>query len=120
TFAGSGLLAASHPQWLLFQSQAAEEAIATSDVLLSVGTCLPEMVNYGRLGPFARNDAERRVIALDPDAESIGVNRPVDLAVVGDLRLTIGQLADAIGEPLPRNAQLPRWRQLLADEIRSN
>jgi thiamine pyrophosphate-dependent acetolactate synthase large subunit-like protein len=120
TFAGSGLLAASHPQWLLFQSRAAEEAIAAADVLLSVGTCLPEMVNYGRLGPFARNDAERRVIALDPDAESIGVNRPVDLAVVGDLRLTIGQLANAIGEPMPRAAQLPRWRQLLADEIRSN
>ncbi|RYY72698.1 MAG: thiamine pyrophosphate-binding protein, partial [Comamonadaceae bacterium] len=77
TFAGSGVVAASHPQALQFQAQAAQDAIAACDVLLAVGTCFPEGANYGRLVAFAQNDAQRKVIALDTDAAAIGVNRPV-------------------------------------------
>lgn len=120
TFGGSGLMAAAHPQWLLLQSAVAEEAIAESDLLLSVGTCLPEMAYYGRLGPFARNDAGRQVIALDADVAAIGINRPVDLAVIGDLASSIEQLTGALGPARPLPPALPRWRQRLADETRAN
>ncbi|MBN9429609.1 MAG: thiamine pyrophosphate-binding protein [Burkholderiales bacterium] len=120
TFGGAGLMAAAHPQWLLLQSQAAEEAIGQSDLLLSVGTCLPEMAYYGRLGPFAHDDEGRQVIALDTDAAAIGINRPVDLAVVGDLGLSIGQLTEALGPARPAQPALARWRQMLADETRAN
>lgn len=116
TFAGSGLLAESHPQWLLYESEAAHEAIAAADLLLAVGTCFPENANYGRLGPFASHDAGRKVVALEPDLAAVGVNRPVDLAVVGDLRHGIARLADALAESRPPEPRLPGWRRALAAE----
>lgn len=120
TVAGSGLVAASHPQFLQLQSKAAEEAIAGSDLLLAVGTCLPENANYGRLAQFARNQSQRKVVALEADVAAVGINRPVDLAVIGDLSMSIRQLIKAWGEPMPANPALPEWRRLLAQEHQDN
>ena len=119
TFAGSGVLPSSHAQSLLLQGRAAQEAIAAADVLLAVGTCLPENVNYGRLAVFADNDAQRKVIALDTDVAAIGVNRPVDLAVIGHLPLAIESLRAALGEPRPRAERLRAWKEMQADEHRA-
>ena len=115
TFAGSGVIAASHPQALLFQGEAGQQAIAESDLVLAVGTCFPENANYGRLRAFATNEAHRKVISLDADPAAIGVNRPVDLAVVGDLERTLPQLIDAVATR-PRHPRLPQWKQLQASE----
>jgi thiamine pyrophosphate-dependent acetolactate synthase large subunit-like protein len=120
TFAGSGVVPSGHPQHLLFQSGAAEEAIAAADVLLAVGTCFPENLNYGRLAAFAANDASRKVIALDTDVAAIGVNRPVDLAVIGHLPLSIDQLRAAFGEPRRPTAQLRAWKNAEQDERRAS
>lgn len=116
TFAGSGVVSASHPQALLFQGEAAQEAIAACDVLLAVGTCFPENVNYGRLAAFARNDAQRKVISVDTDLAAIGTNRPIDVAVTGDLPLAIAQLIAAV-EPRPRHAYLAAWKDQQASEL---
>jgi thiamine pyrophosphate-dependent acetolactate synthase large subunit-like protein len=116
TFAGSGVLPAAHPQHLLFQSRAAEEAIAACDLLLAVGTSFPENVNYGRLAAFAQNDAGRQVIAMHTDVAAIGVNRPVDLAVIGHLPLAIEQLRAALGDPRPLAPRLAAWKQQESDE----
>lgn len=116
TFAGSGVIAAGHPQALRFQSEAGQQAIAQSDLVLAVGTCFPENTNYGRLQAFAANQAQRKVIVLDTDLAAVGVNRPVDLAVVGDLELTLRQLIEA----LPVRAvhpRLPEWKNLQTREL---
>lgn len=115
TFAGSGVVPANHPQALLFQSLAAQDAISRSDVLLAVGTCFPENVNYGRLAAFASNDAERKVISLETDAASIGLNRPVDVSVIGHLPLTIEQLNSAL-RPRVRDSRLDGWKERQAAE----
>ncbi len=115
TFAGSGVIAASHPQALLFQSEAGQQAISQSDLVLAVGTCFPENTNYGRLQAFAANDAQRKVISVDADLAAMGANRPVDLAVAGDLELALRQLIGA----LPGRAMHPRlreWKNLQALE----
>src|SRR5690606_22640789 len=96
TMGGTGVVPETHPQWLLHMSKAGQQAIAESDLMLAVGTCFPEMVNYGRLRHFSVNDENRKVILLDRAAGSVGVNRPVDHAVIGHLSLTIDQLADAL------------------------
>jgi thiamine pyrophosphate-dependent acetolactate synthase large subunit-like protein/acetyl esterase/lipase len=116
TVAGSGLISAAHPQLLLFQTQAAEEAIADSDLLLTIGTCLPENANYGRLAQFARNEKMRTVVSLDTDAAAIGINRPVDLAVIGDLKTCIAQLATALGAARSMNPKMGEWRAMLDRE----
>jgi thiamine pyrophosphate-dependent acetolactate synthase large subunit-like protein len=115
TFAGSGVVPAGHPQALLFQSQAGQDAIAASDLLLTVGTCLPENANYGRLAAFARGGAGRKVISLDTDPAAIGVNCPVDLAVLGPLPLTIEQLL-AAAPARPLESRLAAWKRQQSDE----
>jgi acetolactate synthase-1/2/3 large subunit len=116
TFAGSGVMPATHPQALLFQSAAAQEAIAACDVLLAVGTCFPENANYGRLGAFGSNEAQRKVIVLDADLSALGTNRPVDIPVVGDLPLVIAQLLAAVGAR-PRHPRLAAWKDQQASEL---
>ncbi len=116
SFAGSGVVPASHPQVLVFQGQAGQEAIAASDLLLAVGTCLPENTHYGRLGAFAEQADTRRVVVLHTDAASIGLNRPVDLALVGDLACMLAQLRAALPEPRARHPRLAPWKAMQARE----
>ena len=109
TFAGSGVVPARHPQALLFESEAGQQAIAASDLLLAVGTCFPENVNYGRLAAFQENADQRRCILVDGDPTAVGLNRPVDVAVIGALPAVLEQLRMPF---LPRaaNPRLPRWK----------
>jgi len=115
TFAGSGVVSSAHPQALIFQSEAGQQAIAQSDLLLAVGTCFPENTNYARLQAFSVNHAQRKVISLDADSVAMGANRPVDLAVVGDLELTLQQLGDALPVQAP-HPRLHDWKALQANE----
>jgi acetolactate synthase I/II/III large subunit len=45
------------------------------------------------------------VVQLDADAEEIGRNHPVDLAIVADARAGLGQLAELVGRTPPK----PAW-----------
>ena len=115
TFAGSGVISSAHPQALIFQSEAGQQAIEQSDLLLAVGTCFPENANYARLKAFSVNEAQRKVISLDTDSAAMGANRPVDLAVVGDLELTIQQLCDALTAQAP-HPRLKAWKAMQENE----
>jgi thiamine pyrophosphate-dependent acetolactate synthase large subunit-like protein len=115
TFAGSGVVPWAHPHALQFESGPGQEAIAGSDLLLAVGTCFPENVNYGRLAAFQQNDANRRCILVDGDAAAVGLNRPVDLALIGALPAVLAQLHQAIA-PRPANPRLPQWKQMQQEE----
>ena len=115
SFAGSGVVPARHPHALLFESAAGQQAIAASDLLLAVGTCLPENVNYGRLAAFQENADQRRCILVDGDPTAVGLNRPVDVALIGALPAVLEQLLDAL-PARPANPRLPRWKQQQEDE----
>lgn len=68
-----------------------------SDVILAVGTQLGETVQY--LMPPAWAGPERqRLIHLDADPAQIGVNRTVDVALVGDAKAGLDALATAVRE----------------------
>ena len=112
TLGGAGAFPETEPQWLRYMSKAGGEAIAAADLMLAVGTCLPETLNYGRLQNFAANDERRRLILVEPDATAVGVNRPVDLALVGQIDLVLAQMLDALneGSPFEENSNLKIWR----------
>lgn len=112
TMGGSGAVPETDAQVLLPMSEAGRSAIAGADLVVAIGTCFPEMSGYGRLSHFAEGDADRKVIVLERDAGAVGINRPVDLAVIGHLALTIAQLADEIEKqgPLQPQAGLPALR----------
>ncbi len=63
-------------------------AMRDADLVLVVGTRFNWMTQYGR-----RFNSEAKVIQIDIDAGEIGHNRAVDLGIVGDAKVVLGQLA---------------------------
>jgi acetolactate synthase-1/2/3 large subunit len=91
-------------------SDAAVEAVTDSDLCIAIGTELGEPVHFGRGRHWEANNANRKWILIEQDPEAIGVNRPIDLPLVGDLRAIVPQLADALADaPRVPSPQLDRW-----------
>lgn len=81
-------------------SPAANEAVEKSDLCVALGTELGEPMHYGRTQHWAANDANRKWVLVEQDPTAIGVNRPIDVPLVGDLRGVVPQLVEALrGDP---------------------
>jgi acetolactate synthase I/II/III large subunit len=99
-------------------SSTAVEAVVTSDVCVALGTELGEPVHYGKTRHWAQNNATRKWIYVEQDPMAIGVNRPVDVALVGDLRGVVPQLVEALKDsPRSPSADLARWIKQDADQL---
>jgi acetolactate synthase-1/2/3 large subunit len=79
-------------------SNASIEAVTESDLCLALGTELGEPVHYGRWRYWVKNETIRKWILVEQDAAAIGVNRPIDVPLVGDLRGVVPQLVAALKE----------------------
>ena len=91
-------------------SKAAIEAVVKSDLCVAIGTELGEPVHYGKWRHWAENNANRKWVYIELDPTAIGVNRPVDVPLVGDLRTVVPQLTAALeGHPRKPSAQLRDW-----------
>lgn len=77
-------------------SAAGIEAVVKSDLCLAIGTELGEPEHYGRGRHWAANDGERTWILVERDPKAVGVNRAIDIPLVGDLRAVVPQLAAAL------------------------
>ena len=64
--------------------------------VLALGTELGEPVHYGRWRHWMKNEANRKWIYVEQDPTAIGVNRPIDVPLVGDLRGVVPQLGRAL------------------------
>ncbi|WP_280398737.1 thiamine pyrophosphate-binding protein [Nocardia carnea] len=91
-------------------SPSAVEAVVHSDLCLAIGTELGEPVHYGRGRHWLENEAIRKWVLIEQDPTAIGVNRPIDVPLVGDLRAVVPQLTAAL-QDTPRTAtpELARW-----------
>ncbi|MDR3663765.1 MAG: thiamine pyrophosphate-binding protein [Mycobacterium sp.] len=91
-------------------SPAAVAAVVASDLCVALGTELGEPVHYGRTRHWAAGNDIRKWIYVEQDPTAIGVNRPVDVPLVGDLRGVVPQLVaalkDAPRQPSPELAAL--------------
>jgi acetolactate synthase-1/2/3 large subunit len=88
-------------------SASAVEAVVKSDLCIAIGTELGEPVHYGRGRHWAGNNAKRKWIYVQLDPTAIGVNRPIDVPLVGDLRAIVPQLVDGLGKTgRPASAEL--------------
>jgi acetolactate synthase-1/2/3 large subunit len=109
---GRGSLPPAHP---LYFHRTRKDALRAADVILIFGTPLDFRLGYGRdthLNPDAK------VIQVDLDGAEIGRNRHIDVGIVGDTGVVMGQLADAAAD-LERGggAAVKRWvRELRAKE----
>jgi thiamine pyrophosphate-dependent acetolactate synthase large subunit-like protein len=67
-------------------SPSAVEAVVNSDLCVALGTELGEPVHYGKTRHWAERNDIRKWIYVEQDPVAIGVNRPVDVPLVGDLQ----------------------------------
>lgn len=119
------ILPAMEDRSFAYSSAAGAEIASGSDVVLAIGTELGEPLNYGRGHAWKTGDAGRKWIYVERDATAIGVNRPIDVPLVGDLKDIIPQLTDALGalrRELP--ARIGEWtkirdaaKQALTDKV---
>ena len=82
-------------------SEASIDAVEESDVVVALGTELGEPLHFGRWRHWYDKEDERKWIYVQQDPTAIGVNRPIDVPLVGDLRAVVPQLSRAIGDALP-------------------
>lgn len=86
-----------------YASPAGIAAVAAADLVIAVGTEIGEPVHYGVGRHWAKGNTARKWIYIERDPLAIGVNRPIDAPLVGDLRDVVPQLTAAIA-PLARPA----------------
>lgn len=80
-----------------YSSKAGTEIAGLSDLVLAIGTELGEALNYGRGHAWTQGDGARKWIYVERDPLAIGVNRPIDVPLVGDLRDIVPQLSERLG-----------------------
>ncbi len=79
-------------------SEVSIDAVVESDLCVALGTELGEPSHYGRWRHWVDNEATRKWVYVQQDPTAIGVNRPVDVPLVGDLRGVVPQLVRALGD----------------------
>jgi thiamine pyrophosphate-dependent acetolactate synthase large subunit-like protein len=97
-------------------SPAGAAAVSASDLVIAIGTEIGEPVQHGVGGHWARGNVDRKWIYIERDPMAIGVNRPIDVPLIGDLRDVVPQLVGALkGTPRKRTAQVDEWIAMHAD-----
>ncbi|QEN15168.1 acetolactate synthase large subunit [Mycolicibacterium sp. ELW1] len=89
---------------------AAVAALQKSDLLIALGARFDDRVT-GKLDSFA---PEAKVIHVDIDPAEIGKNRNADVPIVGDVKLAISELIEALRKigTSPRDNQTDWWEYL--------
>jgi len=129
TARGMSVVPCSHPLAINSLCLGGLMAHNEADVLLVVGTRLGEMSGFGK-PPMWADPKTSKTIQIDAEPTNIGLNRPVDVGLVGDAKAVLKQLIDAvmdITEPRPPHEKVgeykgyeSQWRQdlnALADQM---
>jgi acetolactate synthase-1/2/3 large subunit len=95
TIRARGILPDDHP--LCFHPTCMSRIAANNqaDVVLAVGTRLGELNMWGRPPMFGEPD-KQRLIQIDTEPTHIGLNRPTDIALIGDAQSVLDQLGDEV------------------------
>lgn len=96
-----GIIPEDHPQFFPTLCMASFMAHQQADLVLAIGTRFGELVLWGR-PPIWGDPAEQVTIQVDTNPANIGLNRPVDLPLIGDARVVMGQLLTAVRERTPK------------------
>ena len=100
-------------------SAAAVEAVVKSDLCLAIGTELGEPVHFGKWRHWVENGANRKWIYVQLDPTAIGVNRPIDVPLVGDLCAIVPQLVEALkGSERAASPEFAGWIKQDADQLK--
>ena len=95
TIRARGIVSDEHA--LVFHPTCLSRIMANSqaDVVLAVGTRLGELNMWGQPPMFGEPE-KQRLIQIDTEPTHMGLNRPVDVALVGDAKKILSQLFEAV------------------------
>jgi thiamine pyrophosphate-dependent acetolactate synthase large subunit-like protein len=99
-----------------YASPVGQDVVAKSDLVIAVGTEIGEPLHYGVGRHWAKGNTGRKWIYIERDPLAIGVNRHIDVPLVGDLRDIVPQLVEAV-KPLALTtpAEMAGWAKANAD-----
>jgi acetolactate synthase I/II/III large subunit len=99
-------------------SEVSIDAVVESDCCVALATELGEPSHYGRWRHWVDNEANRKWIYVQQDPTAIGVNRPIDIPLVGDVRAVVPQLVRALKDtPRPASEKLSEYIQRNAAQL---
>ena len=109
-----GIIPDDHPQ-----SAAAGRSfvLQNADLVVLVGARMNWMLHFG-LPPRFREDV--RIVQLDFNPEEIGVNVATEVALIGDAKLTLGQLIDVLDREQWQFPQDSEWLNEVGEKVREN
>lgn len=97
-------------------SPSAVDAVDKSDLVIAIGTELGEPLHFGLNRHWARGDADRKWVYIERDPLAFGVNRKIDVPLLGDLRDVVPQLVDGLKDsPRAPSAEMAGWITQQAD-----
>jgi len=73
-----------------------------ADLVLALGTRIGETDWWGK-APYWRHPSEQKMIQVDLDEEIIGLNKPVDLGIVSDVKIFLQKLAACLESDVKGN-----------------
>jgi len=88
-------------------------ANSQSDVVLAVGTRLGELNMWGQPPMFGEPE-KQQLIQIDTEPTHIGLNRPVDVALVGDAKRILLQLIEAVKKRTQKRKAHPKIAEFRA------
>jgi acetolactate synthase-1/2/3 large subunit len=106
-----GVLPEDHPLCLITNSYAALGAQAMADLVLLVGGRLGDLDFWGQ-PPFWGEPEAQKLVQIDIEPENVGLNRPVDLDLVGDAKAVLRDLFESVKRltaPLPERAEMAEY-----------
>jgi acetolactate synthase-1/2/3 large subunit len=107
---GRGAIAEDHHLCLIQATPGAYKVQSEADVVLLVGGRLGDLDFWGQM-PLWGDPRTQRLIQVDIEPTNIGLNRPVDLALVGDARSTLQALLEALKARTKPRSENPSFRE---------
>jgi len=110
-----GAIPEDHPLCLIPGALGALKAQAAADVVLLVGGRLGDLDFWGKPPIWGEVD-KQRFIQVDIEPQNIGLNRPIDLALLGDAKGTLRALLEAVKARTGPKAENPHFSDARQDQ----
>jgi acetolactate synthase-1/2/3 large subunit len=112
TMSGRGAIPEDHPLCLIpaCPGSGALAAQVEADVVLLVGGRLGDLDMWG-LPPAWGDPSQQKFIQIDICGDMIGLNRPVDIGIVGDAKSTLRALLESVKRITPRREENPAVKE---------
>jgi acetolactate synthase-1/2/3 large subunit len=101
TVSARGVMSEDHPLCMIPALGGAIMSQSSADVALVLGCTLSE-TDFWCLPPYWGTPDEQKIIHVDISPSSVGLNREVDIAILGDAKAVLSQLVEAVKDLIPK------------------